>query len=119
MSKLLIHIVTGPENPTRATLALLVARTAATNGHDVSVFFAGDGVSHLRPSVMDEERGPGVGSAREHYDALRSAGGTIFASGMSSKARGIDGDLTGAEVQFAPPDRLVELILDADRVVTY
>ena len=46
MAKLLVHLATGPENPTRAALALLVARTAAEEGHDVRLFVAGDAV-HL------------------------------------------------------------------------
>jgi predicted peroxiredoxin len=44
--KLLVHSATGPENPTRAALALLVARTAAEEGHDVRLLLAGDAV-HL------------------------------------------------------------------------
>jgi hypothetical protein len=39
---------------------------------------------------------------------------------MSSAARAIDAGAIGDKaVEFAPPDRLVELILDADRVVVY
>jgi hypothetical protein len=39
---------------------------------------------------------------------------------MSSKARGIDADtLGGKPVELVPPDRLVELIVEADSVVTY
>ncbi len=45
MTKLLFHIVTGPENPTRVALGMLVAKTAQSAGHDVTVFFGGDAVS--------------------------------------------------------------------------
>ena len=37
MSRILVHLATGPENPTRGALAFLVARTAAAGGHDVSI----------------------------------------------------------------------------------
>ena len=40
MTRLLVHIATGPENPTRAALGLLVARTALAKGDDVDLFFA-------------------------------------------------------------------------------
>jgi predicted peroxiredoxin len=120
MSKLLVHIATGPEQPTRGALALLVARTAAEGGHEVSLFLAGDGVGYLRDATMDAAQGIGTGSLREHFSALVAAGGRIYASGMSSRARAIDAEAVGdKEVEFAPPDRLVELILEADRVVTY
>ena len=120
MSKLLVHLVTGPEQPTRGALAFLVARTAAHAGHEVSIFLAGDAVAYLRDATMDPAQGIGTGSLREHFTALAAAGGRVYASGMSSKARAIDAAAAGDKtVEFAPPDRLVELIVEADRVVTY
>ena len=89
MGRLLVHLVTGPENPTRAALALLVARTALESGHAVDVFVAGDGVAVLRPETLEAGHGIGTGSLREHLDALVAGGVTIHASGMSSKARGL------------------------------
>ena len=120
MGRLLVHIVTGPENPTRAALGLLVARTARAAGHDVDVFIAGDGVSLLRPETLDAGQGIGTGGLREHIDALVVGGAALFASGMSSKARGLTTDaLGGLPVTLAPPDKLVELTFAADRVLTY
>jgi predicted peroxiredoxin len=120
MAKLLVHLASGPHDQTRAALAFLVARTGVAAGHEVSMFLAGDAVSLLRRSVMDAATGIGTGSIREHYEALADAGARIYASGMSSKARGIDADSTAVgPIEFAPPDRLVELIFEADRVVTY
>jgi len=120
MARILVHLVTGPENPTRAALALLVARTALEGGHQVDVFVAGDGVANLRPETLDAGQGIGTGSLREHLDALVAGGVVIHASGMSSKARGLTPEaLGGLAVTMAPPARLVELAVAADRVVTY
>ena len=120
MGRLLVHIATGPENPTRAALGLLVARNALDAGHAVDLFIAGDGVAILRPETLDAGNGIGTGSLREHVDALVAGGATFYASGMSSKARGLTADsLGGMNVTMAPPSRLVELVFEADRVVTY
>jgi predicted peroxiredoxin len=120
MGRLLVHIATGPENPTRAALGLLVARTALAAGHTVDLFLAGDGVSVLRPETLDAGQGIGTGSLREHVDALVAGGATLYASGLSSKARGIGPDaLGGVPVTMAPPDRLIELAFAADRVISY
>jgi predicted peroxiredoxin len=120
MSRLLVHIATGPENPTRVALGLLVARTALTAGHDVDIFLAGDGIGVIRPETLDAGHGIGTGPFREHVDALVTGGATLYASGMSSKARGVTPDsLGGLPVTMAPPDRLVELAFAADRVLTY
>lgn len=116
--KLLVHIATGPENPTRLALGLLVARTALREGHEVDVFLAGDGVDAARPETRELLHGVGTGSVAEHWQALREGGARLFASGLSSKARGV---ATGEDdvLQLAPPDVLVQLIADADKVVSY
>ena len=120
MGRLLVHIATGPENPTRVALALLVARSAMDAGHTVELFLAGDAVGVLRPATLDAGHGIGTGAFREHVDALVAGGATLYASGMSSKARGLDVEaLGGLAITMAPPTRLVELAFEADRVLTY
>ena len=114
--RLLVHIATGPENPTRLALGLLVARTALGQGHQVDVFIAGDGVDVVRPETREAINGIGTGSAAEHWQALRDGGARLYASGLSSKARGVAAD---DGVELAPPDVLVKLIAEADRVVSY
>lgn len=114
--KLLVHSATGPEQPTRAALALLVARTAVEEGHDVRVFLAGDAVHLARDATSAATTGVGTGNANEHLTALRAAGVTIHLSGMSSKARGIEGS-EGTEL--CPPTKLVELADWAETTLTY
>src|SRR6266513_5664211 len=116
MSKLLIHLTRGPEDPTRAALAFLVAKAAIEAGHDVTMFLAADAVQLLREPVLDGLIGLGTGSLRESYDAVVNGGARLFVSGMSSKARGFD---PSGVAEPATPARLVELALDADRVLTY
>ena len=111
MAKLLVHLATGPENATRAALALLVAKTAAGDGHDVQVFLAGDAVQLARRETAEAVQGAGTGNVAEHWDALLAAEVPIFLSGMSSKARGVE-SIAGAEL--AQPQKLVELATEAD-----
>lgn len=120
MSALLIHLTSGPEAPTRAALALLVARAALDEGHAVNLFLAGDAVQLIRDPVLDALAGLGTGSLRESFDAVVAGGGRFYLSGMSSKARGVvDRDLEGKPAEFAMPARLVQLTFEADRALTY
>jgi len=120
VATILVHVTCGPENPTKAALSFLVAKAAVDEGHEVTMFVAGDGVQLLRDSVLDSLTGLGTGSLRESYDAVVAAGTRIYASGMSSKARGVtEGDFEGKPVELALPSRLVQLALEADRILTY
>ena len=120
MATILVHVTSGPEHPTRAALAFLVAKAAVDEGHEVSMFLAGDATQLLRDAVLDSLQGLGTGSLRESYDAVVAGGALLYASGMSSKARGVgEGDLEGKPVELAMPNRLVQLALEADSVLTY
>jgi predicted peroxiredoxin len=120
MASILVHLTHGPEDPTRAALAFLVARTAVEEGHTVSMFLAGDAVQLLRDGVLDSLAGLGTGSLRDHYSTIAAAGSRIYVSGMSSKARGLDGHaLEGKPAELAMPNVLVRLALEHDRVFTY
>lgn len=116
MAKMLINITHGPEHPTRAALGFLVGRSAVEQGHEVTLFLAGDAVQLLREPVLDSLVGLGTGSLRESFDALRTGGARFYVSGMSSKARGFEPD---GVAEPALPAKLVELTLDADTVLTY
>ena len=83
MPKFLVHIHTGPENPTKAALGFLVAATAAKEG-PVSLFLAGDGVLLLDEVALSGLEGKGTGNLRNHFDAICAAGGRFFVSGPIS-----------------------------------
>lgn len=120
MGKMLVHVTCGPEDPTRAALAFLVAKTAVAEGHEVSLFLAADAVQLARDAVLDSLNGMGTGSLREHHDAIVAGGGRLYLSGMSSKARGVgEADLAGKPAEMAMPDVLVRLSFESDVVLTY
>ena len=117
---ILVHVTHGPEHPTRAALAFLVARTAIEEGHRVTLFLAGDAVQLIRDPVLDTLSGLGTGRLREHYDAIVKGGGRFYLSGMSSSARGVStADLKDKPAELAPPSMLLRLSLEHDRMFTY
>ncbi len=119
-SRILVHVTHGPEQPTRAALAFLVAKSAIDEGHGVTLFLAGDAVLLLRDSVLDAVAGVGTGKLRDSYDAIVKGGGRFYLSGMSSQARGLtEADLKGKPAEFAQPTVLVRLSLENDRMFTY
>ena len=120
MAKLLVHITTGPDDPTRAALGFLVAKTALDEGHEVNLFLAGEGVRLLSDGVLDTLEGVGTGKLAEHFQGIVAGGGRFYLSRMSAAARGLDEALLADRpAEFAMPSVLVGLIVDSDRNVTY
>ena len=120
MARILVHVTHGPEHPTRAALGFLVARAATEEGHQVTMFLAGDAVQLLRDAVLDNLSGLGTGLLRESYEGVVAAGGRICVSGMSGQARGLtEADLERKPAELAMPNVLVQLALEHDRVLTY
>jgi predicted peroxiredoxin len=118
MARLLVHLVSGPEHPTRAALAFLVAKTAAAEGHEVCLFLAGDAVQLARAETAEAVQGIGTGFLREHWAAVEEAGIPVYLSGLSSKARGVDAG-TRSGTELAPPEKLIELATWAETTLTY
>jgi uncharacterized protein len=119
-STTLVHVTEGPESPTRAALAFLVAKTAMDEGDAVTLFLAGDAVQLIRDGVLDSLSGLGTGKLRDLFDAIVKGGGRFYLSGMSSAARGVtDGDLKGKPAEFATPNVLIRLAKEHDHLFTY
>ena len=119
-TKVLVHVTQGPENPTRAALAFLVAKTAIEEGDAVTLFLAGDTVQLMRDGVLDHLSGLGTGKLRDSFDAIVKGGGRFYLSGMSSNARGIsENDLQAKPAEFATPSVLLRLAKEHDRMFTY
>ena len=120
MANYLIHIHTGPENPTKAALGFLVGLAALKKGHVVEFFLAGDGASLIGDAALHSVEGKGTGSLAVHFAALKDGGARFYVSGMSAKARGLgDADLVGKPAEFAMPDVLIERAAMADVVLCY
>jgi predicted peroxiredoxin len=98
----------------------MIAKSAVDEGHEVTMFLAGDGVQLIRDAVLDNLVGLGTGKLRELYDAVVAGGARIYLSIMSSKARGMsESDLEGKPAEFVMPTMLVRLALENDRMFTY
>jgi len=118
--KILVHLTFGPEAPTRAALAFLIARTAVEEGHEVNLFLAGDAVQLVRDGALNNLTGLGTGKLREHYDAIVKGGGKFYLSGMSAKSRGLTkAEIDGKPMEFAMPTVLLRLNIESDKAFVY
>lgn len=119
MGKLLIHLTHGIEEPTKADRAFLIAQAAIQEGHNVSMFLAGEAVKLMKDENLDSTLGFGS-KLRDYYDFIVKNGGKIYLSKISCESRGVTADdLAGKEVELASPHVLVQLTFNSDRTITY
>ena len=120
MAHILVHITTGPKNPTTAALGFLAAKTAVDEGHEVSIFVAGDAVTLLRPEIVRELVGIGTGPLAKHVAELDASAAQVFYSVLSAKARGLNEKrIAIGRAEPAMPHELVALAVAADTVLCY
>jgi len=119
-ARFLVQVTTGQDNPTKAALAFLVARTALEEGHSVGVFLGGDAVLLLKDDVLSSVTGLGTGKLAEHYKVIVDKGGRFYLSANSSKARALtEADIRGKPAEFATATVFVKLASAADKVLIY
>jgi predicted peroxiredoxin len=119
---LLIHLTHGPEKPTQADRAFLIAKTALRDGHQVSMFLAGSAVQLIRDEHLDSVLGVGETATelRNSFQEIIQNGGRIVLSKVSCGARGItEEDIKGKKVEQGSPSVLVEMTASCDKVITY
>ncbi len=120
MARLFINVTHGPEHPTRAALGFLMAALAVEEGHEVSVFLAGDAVQLVRDPMLNSLSGLGTGNLRESFDRIVAGGGQIYASIKSSEVRGLtQEDIGDKAIQLVMPKMLVKLAIESDKALTY
>lgn len=118
--RFLIHVVSATDAPTRTALGLLIAKSAAEEGHQVDVFLAGDGAGLAKPETAARIDGLGTGNAGEWLASLRELEVPVYVSAMSAQARGIQRETLEADGFIpSPPTKLVALAAAADRVLVY
>ena len=120
MAKLLFNITNGTNNPTKASLGFMLARTAVEEGHEVTVFLNADAVSLIRKPVLESLVGLGTGKLSEHFNILVDAKVPIYVSAISCEIRGVtEKDLEEANSIKVFPKTLLNLSLQSDRTFVY
>jgi len=93
--------LTGPEDPTRASLLFAWANALAEAGHTVRLALAGEATRLMQPQVTDTLTAPGLPALRTIMAKTQDHGIPVFLCRPCALARGItDADLEGWKAQF-------------------
>jgi predicted peroxiredoxin len=93
--------LTGPEDPTRASLLFAWANALAEAGHTVRLALAGEATRLVRPQATDTLTAPGLPPLKAIMAKTQDHGIPIFLCRPCALARGVtDADLEGRNAQF-------------------
>jgi uncharacterized protein involved in oxidation of intracellular sulfur len=93
--------LTGPEDPTRASLLFAWANALAEAGHTVRLNLAGEATLLMRAQLTDSLTAPGLPALKSIMAKAQDHGVLIFLCRPCAMARGVtDADLEGRNAQF-------------------
>jgi uncharacterized protein involved in oxidation of intracellular sulfur len=93
--------LTGPDNPSRASLLFAWAHLLAEANHAVRIDLAGDGVLLIRRGAADGLRAPGLPALPDIMAKAHTQGILIYVCRPCATARGVtDSDLDGHNAQY-------------------
>jgi len=70
MSKFLFVLTRGPEDPTRVTRVMQLAKVAKEQGDEVNLFLTDDAVFLAKPGMMDQIKAPTGDEAKTYFEYL-------------------------------------------------
>lgn len=115
---ILIHLTHGPDKPTEADRAFLIAQIAVEEGYGVAMFLAGASVELLTLPSLDKPLGFGP-PLRERFGRILSGQSEIHVSQVSCETRRVDIAQFHEATILSPPRTLLRLLMDYGRVITY
>jgi predicted peroxiredoxin len=105
MSKAVVSLTTGLEDPEKVTVAFLVAVGAAETGREVLMFLTKEAVRLAVPGVAVGVACDGCPAIEDLVKRYEAAGGRYYVCPICVSARQLDGDdlIAGAEINGTIP----------------
>lgn len=122
--KVLVIMNSGPEDPGRATTAFMAAKGLVEKGDDVSIFLLNNSVYLMIEESQEHVQGPGFPPFEDFFLFLTMTNKTpIYIGSSCAIGRGLCDEKFNPKVKFsygeiAGSDKLTELIVEADKIVS-
>ena len=110
--------LTGPEDPSRASLLFAWANALAEAGHTVRLDLAGDGTLLMRSQLTDSLMAPGLPALKNIMSKAQDHGYPIYLCRPCAMARGVtEADLEGRNAQFTNAEAMAAGMAWAGKVL--
>ena len=115
--KIVISTGYGTDDPTRASLAMIAAKAAREQGHDVLIWLQGEAATLANPRVYPSVRGVNIPPLEEVMAALLAAGVPIWVCEACARGRGMDEQMLVSTAAFRSMGQFVAEALQRDRTL--
>ncbi|MCX8050194.1 MAG: DsrE family protein [Methylohalobius sp.] len=119
MAKILISAKYGTNNPTLATLPYIAAKTAKTQGHEVTVFLWDEATALVRPGAADHIVGVNVKPLKDVLAEVIALGVPIWACKGCALARGVDSSNLIPNAEIKEMSDFIQALVESDKNVEY
>lgn len=110
--------LSGPGDPSRASLLFIWAHLLAEADHTVRIDLAGDGALLMRREATESLRAPGLPALKDIMAKAQDRGIPIYVCRPCAEARGVgDADLDGRNAQYTNGQAMAAAIAWATKVL--
>ncbi|WP_333840443.1 DsrE family protein [Pelomicrobium sp.] len=117
--KFLIAVSSGTDDPTRATLGVMAAKTAREQGHEVTVWLQGEAVVIANRHVYDKIQGVNMPAMQGLMEALLAQGVPFWVCEACGKGRNVTPENWVATASYRTMGDYVAAAAAADRVLSF
>lgn len=117
--KIAISTGYGTDDPTRASLAMIAAKAACDQGHDVLIWLQGEAAVLANPRVYPSVRGINIPPLEEVMAALLAARVQIWVCEACARGRGMDEAMLVPTATFRSMGQFVAEALQRDRTLGF
>lgn len=119
MAKILISAKFGTNQPTLATLPYIAAKTAKSQGHEVTLFLWDEATALARPGAAEHIVGVNVKPLREVLAEVIALGIPIWVCKGCALARGVDPNQMIPNAEIKEMADFIQALATADKNVEY
>lgn len=117
--KFVVAVSAGTEDPTRASLGMIAAKAAASQGHEVTVWLQGEAVTIANKNVYDKILGLNIPAMKDVVEELIDKGVPIWVCENCAKGRDVGPENWIRTAEFRTMGDYVGAVTEADRSLSF
>jgi uncharacterized protein involved in oxidation of intracellular sulfur len=117
--RVVVSVSYGTDDPTKATLGMLAAKVAVDQGHEVTIWLQGEGVTIANQQVYDKIQGLNMPAMKSVVEPLLSAQVPIWVCQACAKGRNVSPENWVETASYKGMGDYVQAALNMDKSLNF